>query len=175
MNVWSRLAMLWALVLAISSVLAGQEPAAGEFRPLPPPEQPIAFSHQRHVGAGLSCAACHAGAETTERAGLPATSVCMGCHTAIKADSEEIQKVAAYHQKQEDIPWRRVYRVPSYVTFSHARHLAAGQNLTCDTCHGAVRDLVRMQKLRDTSMAACMACHTEKAAPTRCDTCHEPR
>jgi hypothetical protein len=47
--------------------------------------------------------------------------------------------------------------------------------MTCETCHGNVRELTEMQKLKDTSMAACMACHTEMAAPTRCDSCHESK
>ena len=99
----------------------------------------------------------------------------MTCHTAIRADSLDIQKLAGLHAKQEDVPWRRVYRLPDYVGFSHAIHIASGKGLTCETCHGNVRELVQMQKLKDTSMAACMACHSERSAPTRCDACHEPR
>jgi hypothetical protein len=99
----------------------------------------------------------------------------MTCHATVRTDSSEIQKLVGFHAKKEDVPWRRVYRVPDYVSFSHTVHMASGTSMTCESCHGEVRDLTVMQKLKDTSMAACMACHTEKAAPNRCDSCHEPR
>ena len=99
----------------------------------------------------------------------------MTCHTAVRTDSAEIQKLAGFHAKREDVPWRRVYRLPEYVGFSHTVHVKSMKSMTCETCHGNVRELTQMQKLKDTSMAACISCHTEKAAPTRCDSCHEPR
>jgi hypothetical protein len=151
-----------------------QAPAAGEFRPPPAPDQPIAYSHKTHLALDLQCVTCHAGAERDDHATLPATSTCMRCHSSIKTDSPEIQKLAGYDTRKEDIPWKRVYRVPTYVTFSHHVH-SSEKSTTCATCHGNVRDLAVMQKVKDISMAACVQCHTERAAPIRCDTCHEPR
>ena len=175
MNRWSGLAAVWVTAIALSPVARSQEPAAGEFRPPPAPEQPVAFSHRVHVGQGLACTGCHAGAERGDRATLPPTTTCMTCHAAVRTDSAEVQKLAGFHSKKEDVPWRRVFRLPEYVVFSHTAHVLSGKAVTCETCHGNVRELTQMQKLKDTSMAACIACHTEKSAPTRCDSCHEPR
>lgn len=48
------------------------------------PEQPIAFSHRLHAGELLiDCKYCHSGAETSRHAGIPATSVCMNCHSIV--------------------------------------------------------------------------------------------
>ena len=175
MNRWSGFALVWIVSLALSPVAQTQEPAAAEFRPPPAPEQPIAFSHRVHLGLSLACTGCHAGAESGDRATLPPTATCMTCHASVRPERADIQKLAGFHAKKEDVPWRRVYRLPDYVTFSHTTHMSSGKSLTCETCHGNVRELTQMQKLKDTSMAACIACHTEKLAPTRCDSCHEPR
>jgi hypothetical protein len=158
-----------------AATLVAQAPGAGDFRPPPAPEQPIAFSHKTHVEQGLACTSCHSGADKEDRASLPATATCMSCHGTVRADSPEIQKLAAFHAKGEVVPWRRVYRLPAYVYFSHVVHAPADQSVRCDTCHGVVGELTVMQKLKDTSMATCVQCHTERRAITRCDGCHEPR
>ena len=166
---------MWIVGVLLSPIARPQEPAIGDFRPPPAPEQPVTFSHRVHVSQGLACTGCHSGAESGDRATLPPTATCMTCHTSVRSDSTEIQKLAGFHAKKEDVPWRRVYRLPDYVVFSHTVHVSSNKGITCETCHGNVRELTQMQKLKDTSMAACIACHTEKAAPTRCDSCHEPR
>ena len=48
------------------------------------PEQPIAFSHRLHAGELLiDCRYCHGGAETSRHAGIPASSICMNCHSIV--------------------------------------------------------------------------------------------
>jgi len=48
------------------------------------PKQPIAFSHRLHAGELLiDCKYCHYGAESSRHAGIPATSVCMNCHSIV--------------------------------------------------------------------------------------------
>jgi hypothetical protein len=64
----------------------------------------------------------------------------MACHVEIKKDSEAIQKLADYHKKQEAIPWKRVYRVPEYVVFSHK---------VADADDSALRDQFQCQKRND--------------------------
>jgi hypothetical protein len=45
------------------------------------PVQPIAFSHKLHAGdMKISCLYCHAGAERSRYAGIPALNICMNCH-----------------------------------------------------------------------------------------------
>jgi len=81
---------------------------------------------------------------------------------------------AEYHKKQETIPWKRVCRLPDYVSFSHKVHLTKAK-ATCEDCHGPVRDRDVMRKEKETSMATCMDCHKASGAPLACDYCHEPR
>jgi len=109
-----------------------------------------------------------------DKATYPDTAKCMVCHVAIKKDSAAIQKLADYNKKQEPVPWRRVYRVPEYVYFSHKVHLEKA-HATCETCHGNVREAEVMRKEIETSMATCMDCHKAKGASVACDFCHEPR
>jgi hypothetical protein len=140
----------------------------------PAPVQPLPFSHKTHVSKGLDCKDCHAMPDPGERAGFPATAKCMTCHAAIKKDSEAIQKLADYHKKSEPVPWKRVYRVPDYVFFSHKVHVTAAK-LACETCHGAVRDSDVMRKEKETSMAVCVDCHKTRNVSIACDFCHDPR
>lgn len=160
------------LAVCAAAISARQAPEAGEFRPPPAPVQPIAYSHKSHIAAGLTCAECHTTAETSERATIPPTAECMTCHAKERRDSPEIVKLAGFDSRKEEVPWRRVYRVPEYVYFSHAEHLS-NKSITCDTCHGDVASLDVMQKLKDTSMAACIQCHKQHSAPILCDSCHE--
>ena len=46
-----------------------------------PREQPIQFSHERHVGGnGIDCRYCHTSVEDSAFAGIPPTKTCMNCH-----------------------------------------------------------------------------------------------
>src|SRR5262245_31566489 len=91
------------------------------------PEQPIRYSHAQHAGKlGMNCVYCHYGAEKSQTANLPAVSVCMGCHKITRADKPEIQKLAGYFERGQQIPWVRVNKLPDYVKFNHKRHVKAG-------------------------------------------------
>lgn len=138
------------------------------------PEQPLPFSHKLHLSRGLECRLCHEMPEPGDAATLPATSTCMGCHATVRKDSPAIVQLASLHQASQPVPWKRVYAVPSYVFFSHKAHVSEG-GVECEACHGPVREMEVMQKVRDTSMASCTECHQERGAPTGCDVCHEPR
>lgn len=140
----------------------------------PPPPQPIPFNHKQHVALGVKCADCHAVRPPGFAAGYPKEETCMACHVAIKTDSAPVQKLAAFHKNKRAVPWVKIYKVPDYVWFSHqAHHKEAG--VACETCHGPVgqREVIVAEK--PTTMAACMACHTERGASNECDLCHDPR
>ena len=77
--------------------------------------QPVPFSHRQHVAAALACQDCHANAARKERAGLPDAEKCMLCHTTIKTDSPEVQKLVQIHKDGKKLDWVRVYRVPDFV------------------------------------------------------------
>ncbi len=160
---------------ALPALTQGPVPqtSAPKYMP-PPPVQPLPFSHKAHAAAGLECKYCHEMPEPGDYAGLPATDKCMTCHLGIKKDSPHIQRLAAYHAKSEPVPWKRVYRIPDYVFFSHKEHLVRAK-AACETCHGAVREREVLRKERETSMAACMDCHRSAGASLACDFCHERR
>ncbi|WP_224364407.1 cytochrome c3 family protein [Hyalangium versicolor] len=127
------------------------------------PEQPIAFSHAIHAGHyEIDCQYCHVGAERSRHAGVPASSVCMNCHSRVKTDSPEIQKVAAAVQQGKPIEWVRVHRLPDHAFFSHANHVTAG--LKCQTCHGPVEQMVRVEQVEPMTMGWCLECHRKTAA-----------
>lgn len=139
---------------------------------LPGPEQPIPFSHKLHAGAqNLKCATCHKNPDPGERMGLATAALCMQCHEDVKAESPAIQKLAEYAKEKREIKWRRVYEIPSYVYFSHREHLKAGG--TCTECHGEVKELEQMYKVKEINMASCVNCHQAKGASFDCTYCHE--
>ena len=167
--------LLWCISVTI---VAGRQaaPAPPVFRPPPAPVQPIAYSHKVHLAQGLECATCHTTAATGAQASLPPTATCMGCHATVKTDSPEIQKLKDFDTKKEEVPWRRVYRLPEYVYFSHQVHASASPSIPCETCHGNVREMDQMQKVKDMSMAACVDCHRQRSAPIGCgNVCHDSR
>lgn len=168
------IAVVYAAVVVPAAQQAPTPAQTGEYRPPPPPEQPLPYSHKVHLAQGLKCTDCHETAEKEDSATLPPTQTCMGCHANVKTDSPHIQKLTQYDEKKEDVPWRRVYRLPSFVYFSHVQHVTAGK-ITCDTCHGNVAQMDVMQKMKDISMASCIECHKQHSAPAACDTCHEPQ
>ncbi|WP_224242801.1 cytochrome c3 family protein [Hyalangium gracile] len=122
------------------------------------PEQPVAFSHAVHAGHyEVDCQYCHAGAERSRHAGVPPSTVCMNCHTHVKTDSPEIQKVATAVKEGRPIEWVRVHRLPDHAWFSHANHVTAG--LKCQTCHGPVEQMVRVEQAEPMTMGWCLDCH----------------
>ena len=73
--------------------------------------------------------------------------------------------------KNQPIPWVRVYEVTPGVSWSHRRHLQAG--MQCVMCHGQVAQVDAMaENTSVTSMASCISCHQGHKANTDCQTCH---
>jgi len=102
------------------------------------PVQPIFFSHVIHSGSyQIACQYCHANARRSPDAGIPSVEKCMGCHKVVAAQgNEQVQKLHGYWEKQQPIPWIRVFRLPEYAHFPHMNHIQAG--LVCQTCHGRI-------------------------------------
>jgi mono/diheme cytochrome c family protein len=160
------------------------------------PRQPIFFNHVVHAGSfGIACQHCHADARRSDYAGIPSIERCLGCHKIIGAqDNPEIQKIHAYAQRREAIPWVRVFTMPEFTHFPHKPHVRAG--VACQTCHGPVErmpvvgartgpslvnDLRHLVGFRapspPLSMGWCVDCHrAENAkgakAPLDCIACH---
>ena len=159
--------LCWLLPFAI-----GQTPAPKAAQQSSGPEQPIPYSHKKHLALGVTCENCHKAPDPGDQETLPATQVCMTCHSTIKKDSPEIQKLARFNSDKEEVPWVRVYALPDFVYFSHKTHLDS-KKANCETCHGRVREMDVMRVQMDMSMAACMECHRKNDAPVECTTCHE--
>lgn len=137
-----------------------------------PPEQPIPFSHKVHAGAlKMQCKMCHPNSGLGETMRIAAASVCMQCHSAIKAESPAIQKLAGFAKSGGEIKWARVYEIPSYVNFSHRSHLEAGTK--CADCHGQVAARDALFREADISMGGCMNCHRIKKVSIDCTFCHD--
>lgn len=146
---------------------------APQITPRKAPEQPVPYSHKTHLSMGLKCKNCHTNPDPGEAMGLPAVTVCMGCHRTIKADSAAIKKLASYAAQGTEPPWIRVYKIPDYVFFSHRSHTEVGSK--CESCHGPVPSRDVIAKETDISMGGCMDCHRRNKASNDCGFCHEPR
>jgi len=141
--------------------------------PHPAPDQPIPYSHKKHLALGLNCKDCHRNPEPGALMTFPDTDKCMLCHATIAKEKPAIQQLALYAKKKQAIAWVRVYTVLPGVTWSHGPHLEAG--VSCETCHGPVRELEEMSELTSvTTMYVCLNCHERNHAKTACDTCHKP-
>jgi hypothetical protein len=132
-----------------------------------PIKQPIAFSHKLHAESGIQCARCHT--ESKDQAGIPNAKDCVACHRNFQTESATLQALSVY--EKTPIPWVRVYKLPSFVFFSHKSHLQA--QATCATCHGEVQQREVLWQEKEISMASCLSCHKERGASTECSLCHE--
>lgn len=164
--------MFWALALVALTLRATAEQ---EQRATPPaPQQPIPFSHKRHVALGLQCLGCHVNPKADKLMTYPATSVCMGCHASVATDRPAIRTLASFAASGQPIPWVRVYRTPDYVFWRHGTHLEA--DVTCAECHGPVSERDVIARETDVAtMLGCQRCHDKRQVYTDCNACHEPR
>jgi len=127
-------------------------------------QQPIAFNHKKHAGElSLPCTTCHQRVEKDVVAGRPPTALCLGCHMAGDSKNEEIKKLKAYGEKGQEVPWRRVWRLPSHVFFPHRVHVALAK-ITCQNCHGPMEALDRppVRALKELAMDDCIGCHAKQ-------------
>lgn len=137
--------------------------------------QPIRFNHKKHAGElNLPCATCHQTVERQTFASLPQVETCLGCHTAPLTQNPEEEKIRKFAAKKEKIAWKRIYRMPGHVFFSHRRHVSLAK-VECATCHGKMAELTEppTRPLVQQTMSWCIACHQEKRASVDCNACHK--
>ena len=121
-------------------------------------EQPIQFSHERHVaGNGIDCRYCHTSVETSSYAGIPPTKTCMNCHSQIWNQSPTLEPVRASFRNETSIPWVRVHDLPDFVYFNHSAHVNKG--VGCSTCHGRVDRMPLVWQVQSLQMEWCLDCH----------------
>lgn len=146
------------------------------------PPQPVEFSHKLHAkDNSIPCEYCHFSARRGPVAGIPPAQVCMNCHSEVRKDSPEVEKVADAIESGRPIEWVRVYDVPDFVYFDHSAHVNKG--IECQTCHGPVEEMARVEQARHLNMGWCVECHRQYmahppegiedvAASSECSVCH---
>jgi len=145
---------------------------SNEQAPKEQPTQPIEFPHDIHAGKlAINCVFCHKGVDKSIYASIPNTNVCMTCHQNAAKDRPGVQKLISYYNKQEQVPWKVIHKLPDYVYFSHKRHIKA--EIDCASCHGEVKAMKKVRQVRSLSMGFCVTCHSAKQAPKDCWTCHK--
>jgi hypothetical protein len=135
------------------------------------PDQPVKFSHLVHAGQNrIDCIYCHSDAPFSKQAGITPENVCMNCHLLVRNGTRsgtfEIAKVINAYDKKIPISWTRVYNLPDHVYFNHSQHVTAG-GIKCQTCHGEVQDMNRIQLSRKLTMGWCINCHRRTAVNFR--------
>jgi len=147
------------------------------------PVQPIRkYSHQQHAGEmKIDCRYCHTGAEVGRFATVPAVSVCMNCHVIAAVDSPDVARLRALYHARKAVMWARVHRLPEFVYFTHAPHVAAG--IDCQVCHDDVARMQVIRQARPLPMGWCLGCHRHPntylvaapqvvVGPENCTACH---
>ncbi len=140
------------------------------------PTQPIAFSHELHAGQyEIDCQYCHTGVRKSKSANIPSANICMNCHSQIKTDSEEIQKIYAaidydpdtktYGTDTKPIEWVRIHNLPDLAYFNHSQHVNVAE-LECQTCHGPIEEMEVVYQYSNLTMGWCINCHRETEVNT---------
>ena len=155
--------LMVAVLFCSATVLRAQDASK------PAPAQPIAFNHKLHAQtAKMACNDCHEPRGEGTTLAMPQAPKCMKCHATVATDNPDVKRLAEAAKNEDPIPWVRVYRVPSFVTFSHKTHGAA----SCEECHGPVAERTAIAVEKEVNMGTCIGCHQAKGAPSTCDTCH---
>lgn len=131
-----------------------------------PVEQPVQFDHRHHYGDDeIDCLYCHTTATRGPYAGVPASSVCMGCHGQIWNNSAMLEPVRRSFFSGMPLPWNRVHRVPDFVYFDHSAHVTKG--VGCVSCHGRVDLMALVHQEMPLNMGWCLDCHRNPARHLR--------
>ena len=130
------------------------------------PIQPVSFSHATHVDQlGMDCRYCHNAVEKSWYSNVPASAVCMNCHSQVLKDDPRLAQVRESAQSGKPIAWVQVHRVPDYVYFNHSVHVNRG--ISCVECHGQVNKMEEVYHFQPLSMTFCLDCHRNPATKIR--------
>ena len=131
------------------------------------PTQPIAFSHKLHAGEHqINCAYCHTSVYKGKSANIPSANICMNCHSQIKTESPQIQKIYKAIEQNKPIEWVRVHNLPDLAYFNHSQHTVAG-GLECNQCHGPIEQMEVVYQYSPLTMGWCINCHREYPLKTK--------
>jgi len=136
----------------------------------------IPFTHRPHMEkGGMPCLFCHGQARRGPSADLPPLQLCAGCHRWLTVQTESTKAVVAAYDSGTQVSWRRVYKEPDFVFFTHQVHIEVAK-LTCSTCHGDVAAMGLAHKVRQLNMKFCIDCHkkqTDLSFLMDCEICHK--
>ncbi|MBF9253888.1 c-type cytochrome [Pontibacter sp. 172403-2] len=131
------------------------------------PTQPIAFSHKIHAGDNqINCNYCHTTVYKSKSASIPSVNICMNCHSQIKTESPEIQKIYRAVERNEPIQWVRIHNLPDLAYFNHSQHTQVG-GIECQTCHGPIQEMDVVYQYSPLTMGWCINCHRETPLNTK--------
>jgi hypothetical protein len=131
-----------------------------------PRPQPVKFDHRHHVrDDGIACTYCHSDVARSASAGMPAASLCMGCHSQIWTNSAELAPVRQAYFAGAPLSWNRVTRLPAFVYFNHSIHVTKG--VGCVSCHGRVDRMAQVYAVEPFTMQFCLDCHRSPDARLR--------
>lgn len=139
----------------------------------------------------INCLYCHNGAWESRHSGIPTLNVCMNCHNVVSEytggpgkyeikdedgntinGTAEIQKLYQYAgftpgpgaqwdpARAKSPEWIKIHNLPDHVYFNHAQHTRVG-NVQCQTCHGNIQEMDKVQQQSELSMGWCVNCHRE--------------
>ncbi len=174
MILWRAITKHWAVTLFLVSFLGSSFFAFSDRNSRV--QQPIAFSHKKHMDLGMECVSCHIGAEEGIHAGIPKTETCARCHVPGQDYPPTPKELAQYIESGKEIPWLQFQVGKRHVYFSHRRHVKIAQ-LDCTECHGDIRNMDQPitrayfpsgQK----GMNRCIDCHRRNQVTTDCYACH---
>ena len=159
----NKITIILSLLIALGLFkIAVEEGQKVSFNEAYEPDQPINFSHKIHAGENkIQCMYCHFAAEKGRHAGVPPTELCMNCHTQIRKDSPEIDKIKKSLSQNKPIEWVKVHHLPDFAYFNHSQHVKVGK-VSCQSCHGPVETMTRMRQDKSLNMGWCIDCHREK-------------
>lgn len=144
------------------------------------PNQPVPYSHEKHLRMGLDCYTCHNTADKANFASIPSAEVCIRCHGPKKdAQGNAVTGTEQVHSNSpllkplheawnsgKPVNWVKVHDLPSYAYFSHASHVNRG--VGCASCHGRIDKMggsltndpiAGVEQIKNLSMAWCLECH----------------
>lgn len=136
--------------------------------------QPVQFNHKLHTEEWeLDCDTCHRFVMEAEFAGRPGLEICTVCHEEPLTENPEELILGEYIRDDREIPWRRLYDVPSHVYYSHRRHVVVA-GIECTECHGEIGVSTSPPEapLNKLTMEFCLNCHEKQSVTTDCNACH---
>lgn len=121
-------------------------------------DQPVQFDHRHHNWEqGIDCRFCHTSVETSAYAGMPSTTICIGCHDQVWNKSTRLEPVRQAFFARRPIEWVKVHDLPDFVYFNHSIHV--GKGVGCVSCHGRVDQMPSMRQMAPLTMSWCLDCH----------------